>query len=70
MHQSVIQTQRGQLRSCCSRQSHWQVENPLPQRIFDQFFHNSEKTDFINTDLTPLYVVFPFVFSQIFTQRN
>lgn len=53
----------------------WQLEGPwasaAAQRVFDQSFHKSEKTDFINTLLFfLLYLVLPFIFFQSFTQRN
>ena len=53
----------------------WQAGSPwtstAPQRAFDQSFHKSEKTDFVNTLLFfLLYLVLPFIFFQSFTQRN
>ena len=73
--------------SVCGTESGWTVRKPLwlepcwqmgspwtstaPQRAFDQSFHKSEKTDFINTLLFfLLYLVLPFIFFQSFTQRN
>lgn len=73
--------------SVCGTELRWTVRKPLwlepswqrgspwtstaPQRAFDQSFHKSEKTDFINTLLFfLLYLVLPFIFFQSFTQRN